>query len=190
MALLQTGCRLEMYDQAKLKPLAGSTFFADSQASRGYIPGTVPRETALKNHFHRADLDSNPIPYDVATAIPADSAIPYALTRPFMERGQERFNIYCSPCHGRGGDGLGMIVKRGMPQPPTYHSDRLRGASDAYIYGVITNGFGVMYGYASRIPSEDRWAIIGYLRALQLSQNAPAELMPKVSQTTSKRGGE
>ncbi len=190
VALFMTGCRLEMYDQAKVKPLAGSSFFADSQASREYIPGTVPRQTALKDHFHRADLDSTAIPYDASVAIPADSANPYPLTRPFLVRGSERFNIYCSPCHGRLGDGEGMIVKRGMPHPPTYHSDRLRGVSDAYIYGVITNGFGVMYGYASRIPAEDRWAIIGYLRALQLSQNAPGSLMPKVSQTTSQRSGE
>ena len=105
-------------------------------------------------------------------------SIPLPVTKEFLLRGQERFNIFCSPCHGRVGDGQGMIAQRGFPQPPSFHSERLREEPVGYYYDVITNGFGVMYSYASRIQPRDRWAIVAYIRALQLSQNSTLEDLP------------
>lgn len=172
------GCRLEMYDQPKVKGYRASAFFADSQGVRPYIEGTVARSTPWPTRFTpTAGFDSNMRSQPGKAAMPADSSNPYAITKPFLLRGKERYNVFCAPCHGRTGDGQGMIVKRGMPVPPTYHSERLRQVRDGYVYDVISNGFGRMYGYASRIPSEDRWAIIAYVRTLQFSQNAPREYM-------------
>ncbi len=105
-------------------------------------------------------------------------SIPLPVTREFLLRGQERYNIFCAPCHSRVGDGQGMIVQRGFPQPPSFHSERLRGEPVGYYYDVITNGFGVMYSYASRREPRDRWAIVAYIRALQLSQNSNLEDLP------------
>lgn len=182
-----SGCRLEMYDQPKVRGFRGSAFFADSQGVRPQVPGTVFRQSAWPVRFTPiAGFDANMRSKPGVAAIPADSSNPYALTKEFILRGQERFNVYCTPCHGRLGDGKGMIVERGMPSPPTYHSERLRTVKDAYIYDVITNGFGRMYSYASRISPEDRWAIIAYVRTLQFSQNAPASYMAQLSGTTSK----
>lgn len=187
VAISVGGCRLEMYDQPKVRGYRASNFFADSQGVRPQVEGTVARESAWPTRFKpTAGFDANMRSKPGVAAIPADSSNPYALTKEFLVRGHERFNIYCSPCHGRLGDGQGMIVKRGMPTPPTYHSERLRTVKDAYIYDVITNGFGRMYGYASRISSEDRWAIIAYVRTLQFSQNAPKEYMAESTGTTSK----
>jgi hypothetical protein len=106
------------------------------------------------------------------------AAIPFKVTRQVLDRGRERFNIYCSPCHGRTGDGNGMIVQRGFPQPPSFHLDRLRTAPDGHFYDVITHGFGTMYNYAARVKPTDRWAITAYIRALQLSRNADAPVRP------------
>jgi mono/diheme cytochrome c family protein len=111
-----------------------------------------------------------------------------ALTAALLERGRERFGIFCSPCHGSGGDGDGMVVQRGMPRPTSYHDERLRTADDQYLFDVITNGHGAMYSYASRVPPGDRWAIVAYVRALQLSRHAsiddvPAEQRAKLSGT-------
>lgn len=104
-----------------------------------------------------------------------------ALTPALLERGRERFGIFCSPCHGAGGDGNGMIVQRGMPKPTSYHDDRLRTADDQYLFDVITNGHGAMYSYASRVPPRDRWAIVAYIRALQLSRHAAIDDVPPES---------
>ena len=105
-------------------------------------------------------------------------AFPFPVTKEVIERGQERFNIYCSPCHGRLGNGDGMIVRRGFRHPPSYHIDRLRSRPNGYIYDVITNGFGAMPDYAAQIAPRDRWAIVAYIRALQLSQNATVNDVP------------
>jgi len=101
-------------------------------------------------------------------------ANPLPITLPFVARGRNRYDVYCAPCHSRTGDGDGMIVRRGFPAPPSYHTERLRNAPDSHLFQVISNGYGVMYPYADRITSEDRWAIVAYIRALQLSQHAPA----------------
>jgi len=105
------------------------------------------------------------------------------LTAALLERGRERFGIFCSPCHGAGGDGNGIIVQRGMPRPTSYHDDRLRTADDQYLFDVITNGHGAMYSYASRVPPGDRWAIVAYIRALQLSRHASIEDVPPEQRT-------
>jgi mono/diheme cytochrome c family protein len=117
---------------------------------------------------------------DDALLVPKDSnAFPLPLTAELLERGQERYGIFCSPCHGFEGDGRGMVAMRGMKHPPSFHQERLRQEPNGYIYDVVTNGFGAMYGYSAQIPPQDRWAIIAYLRALQLSRNARvAELPP------------
>ena len=106
-----------------------------------------------------------------------------ALTTALLERGRERFGIFCSPCHGAGGDGNGIIVQRGMPRPTSYHDDRLRSADDQYLFDVITDGHGAMYSYASRVPPGDRWAIVAYIRALQLSRHASIEDVPPEQRT-------
>lgn len=140
----------QMYDQPKYAPLAPSTLFADGSSSRPQVAGTV------------------------AHAPPA-AAPPITLS--LLARGRERYDIYCAPCHGEGGDGAGIIVQHGFPAPPSYHSDRLRAAPDSRFYAVISEGYGAMYGYADRIAPADRWAIVAYVRALQLSQHAPAALL-------------
>jgi len=120
--------------------------------------------------------------------VPKDSNnFPLPLNPALLERGEERYKIFCTPCHGLQGDGNGMVAMRGMKRPPSYHQDRLRQASNGYVYDVMTNGFGQMLGYSAQIPPRDRWAIIAYIRALQLSRNAkvadlPAELREKLNQ--------
>jgi len=108
----------------------------------------------------------------------APNAFPLPLTMELLQRGQERYGIFCQPCHGIEGDGQGMVAMRGMKHPPSFHQDRLRAEPNGYIYDVVTNGFGAMYGYSAQIPPRDRWAVIAYLRALQLSRNAPVKELP------------
>ena len=142
-----TACRRDMADQPKLKPLGSSSFFTSGAASR-----TAPAHTVAR--------DDRPV------------STPAPVTRAQLERGRERYDIYCSVCHGRLGDGYGMIVQRGFPAPPTFHQARLREAPAQHYFDVVTNGFGVMYPYASRVSADDRWAIIAWIRVLQRSQNA------------------
>jgi cytochrome c553 len=157
------GCRQDMNDQERLDPLEASDFFPDGAASRPIPAGTVARgqlqeDTAFQTgHLTPTELVNE---------------LPMPLTAEVLQRGQERFNIYCSVCHGRTGEGTGMIVRRGFPQPPSFHTDRLREAPLGHFVQVITNGYGLMYSYASRVEPADRWAIAAYIRALQLSQHA------------------
>ena len=187
---LIAGCdRLDMYDQPRYEPLEASKFFADGLSARPHIEGTIARgalhdDESLATGKHGNQFVSQ-IPPAVYGAIydrnlqkfsaPFDETEPSALRQALLERGRERFNIYCSVCHGRTGDGDGMIVQRGFRRPPTYHSDRLRQSADGYVFDVITTGFGAMVSYANRIEVEDRWAIVAYIRALQLSQHALLE---------------
>ena len=162
------GCRQDMHDQPKIEPLEASRLFADGAGARPLIEGTVAR-----GHL-RADGR-------VYRGLEADGSfvvrIPLPVTAELAARGRERYDIFCSPCHGRTGNGRGMIVSRGFKQPESFHAERLRQVQDGYFYDVITNGFGQMSSYASQVPPEDRWAIVAYLRALQLSRRAPAEAL-------------
>lgn len=170
--LLTASCRQDMHDQPRYEPLERSNFFSDQRAARPAIAGTVARgQLNLDEHLHTGKING---------ALAA--TFPFPITKDVLHRGQERFNIFCSPCHGRVGDGRGMIVQRGFRQPPSFHIQRLREAPPGYYFDVITNGFGAMYSYASRVPVEDRWAIAAYIHALQLSQNATLEDVPAEQQ--------
>jgi mono/diheme cytochrome c family protein len=163
------GCRQDMHDQPKYIPLRESTFFSDGRSARPLVAGTVARgqlhEDAL---LYSGKVDG------------ADATVfPFPIDERVMGRGRERFDIYCSPCHGRTGGGDGMVVRRGYRRPPSYHDDRLQGAPVGHFFDVISNGFGAMPDYAAQIPVEDRWAIVAYIRALQLSEHAtPADVPP------------
>jgi len=162
MALLAlTGCRQDMHDQAKYEPYEASDFFADGQASRLPVAGTVARGWLREDaHLYRGVGEDG----NFATTLPMP------LTREFVERGRERFDIYCSPCHARTGDGRGIVVERGFKQPASLHEARLREMPYGYFYDVVSNGFGEMSNYAAQIPVEDRWAIAAWVKTLQTSQ--------------------
>jgi len=171
---LLAGCSLrqDMAKQPAERPLWPSDFFSDGRSARPLVENTVPRGTLV--------LDELSVPKD-------SNAFPLPLTMELLDRGENRYKIFCSPCHGLQGDGNGMVAMRGMKRPPSYHQDRLRQAPNGYFYDNITNGFGQMLGYSAQIPPRDRWAIIAYIRALQLSRNAkiadlPAELREKLNQ--------
>jgi mono/diheme cytochrome c family protein len=169
LALLTlTACRQDMQDQPRYKPLAGSEFFSDGRSARPMVEGTVARgqlhidEARYTGKIGGDDVDQFPIP----------------IAKADIERGQGRFNVYCSPCHGRLGDGNGMVVLRGFRQPPSYYSERLVNAPVGHYFDVVTNGFGAMASYASRVQPDDRWRIIAYIRALQLSESASVNDLP------------
>ena len=160
--LFLTACRQDMHVQPRYKALDPSTFFDDGRSARPVVPGTVARDQLRTDEaFYTGKLNG----VEVAT-------FPMPISRADLERGRERYNIYCTPCHDRLGNGQGMIVQRGFPPPPSYHTDRLRQAPVGHFFSVMTNGYGTMYSYASRITPEDRWKIAAYIRVLQLSQAA------------------
>jgi hypothetical protein len=170
------GCeylRQDMANQPKNRPLSPSEFFGDGRSERPLVENAVARGAIADDEL----------------LVPKDSNnFPVAVDLKLLERGEERYKIFCSPCHGLQGDGNGFVVLRGMKAPPSYHQDRLRQAPNGYFYDVTTNGFGQMLGYSAQIPPRDRWAIIAYVRALQLSRNAkiadlPAELREKLNQS-------
>jgi hypothetical protein len=167
-AFLISGCRQDMAEQPRYDPLEASTFFADGQSARPLIPGTVARG------YLREDTEL----YTGKSGKDFTHTFPFPVTQAVLERGRERYDIFCSPCHDRTGSGMGMIVRRGYTPPPSFHQDRLREAPVGYFFDVITNGFGAMPDYAAQIPPRDRWAIIAYIRALQLSQQATLEDVP------------
>lgn len=157
------GCRLDMHVQPRQGPLSKSDFFADQRSARPLVEGTVARgELRADTYLYTGKLGNNPGDF-----------MPFPVTKDDLERGRVRFNIYCAPCHSRVGDGNGFIPTRGFArQPPSFHIERLEKAPVGYIYGVITEGFGAMSDYSSQIPARDRWLIVAYIRALQLSQHA------------------
>jgi mono/diheme cytochrome c family protein len=173
--LLSTGCRQDMHDQPRFKPLAKSDFYADLRSARPPVEGTVARGQLHEDaYFYTGRVGTSPGDY-----------MPFPVTADVLARGRERFNIYCSPCHSRLGDGKGMIPQRGFRAPPSYHTERLRNAPLGYFFDVMTSGFGAMPEYASQIPPRDRWAIVAYIRALQLSQNATVADIPEGQQVPS-----
>ncbi len=168
LLLICAACSPNMRDQPRYKSLAKSDFLEDGRASRPAVPGTVARD----------HLKTDRRFYEGKVAAGLAGNVPFPVDRQVLERGRERFGIFCTPCHGLVGDGNGMIVQRGFRRPPSFHIDRLREAPDGHYFDVITNGFGAMVSYASRIPPRDRWAITAYVRALQLSQNAGLDDIP------------
>jgi mono/diheme cytochrome c family protein len=167
LGVAAAGCRQDMHDQPKYIPLRESAFFNDGRSARPLVAGTVARgqlhEDALLYTGKVNGADATMFPF------PIDDRV--------MARGQERFNVYCSPCHGRAGGGDGMVVRRGYRRPPSYHDDRLQNAPIGHFFDVISNGFGAMPDYAAQVTVEDRWAIVAYIRALQLSEHAtPADV--------------
>jgi hypothetical protein len=166
--VLLSACRLDMHTQPKYKPLEQSSFFDDGRSERPVVPGTVARgHLRIDEHLYAGRINGQP----------ADT-FPFPITRQDLERGRERYNIYCSPCHDYTGSGRGMIVQRGFPPPPSYHIDRLRQAPVGYFFEVMTKGYGTMFSYADRVSPEDRWRIAAYIRALQLSQGATINDVP------------
>jgi mono/diheme cytochrome c family protein len=169
VALAGAACRQDMHDQPRFEPLETNPFFDDGKASRPKIEGTVARgQLRLDDHLHAGRDDAGQWV----------TSFPFAIDAAALDRGEERFNIFCSVCHDRTGSGNGMVVQRGFKRPPSLHEQRLRDAQVGYLFDVITNGYGNMPDYRSQIPTEDRWRIVAYLRALQLSQNASPDDVP------------
>jgi len=167
--LALAGCRQDMHDQPKYKPLAVSTFFPDGRSARPVPAGTVAVDELD---------DTDPVHTGVTANGDFLDSIPMPITTGFLRRGQERYDIFCSPCHDRLGTGDGMIARRGFKIPVDLNSDRVRQANPGYIFQVISNGFGAMPDYGDQVPVDDRWAIVAYLRALELSRSASEAEVP------------
>jgi cytochrome c553 len=166
-----SACRRDMYDQPRYKTFAQEDFFPNGASARPIPPHTVARGHANleTEYFEGTTTDGKLV-----------EAFPMLITSDILRRGRQRFEIFCAVCHGRTGEGDGMIVQRGFPAPPSYHIDRMRNAPVGHFYDVITNGYGVMYSYAARVEPSDRWAIAAYIRALQLSRHATLDDVPPI----------
>lgn len=161
-------CRQDMHDAPRYEPLEASTFFTDGRSSRVLVANTVARGQLREDeHLYTGKVGGQLV-----------TEFPMPVTAETMERGRERFNVFCSPCHGRTGDGTGMIVQRGFRQPPSYYEDRLVNAPVGYLFDVMTNGFGAMQDYSAQVPVADRWAIAAYIRALQFSRRGTVNDVP------------
>ena len=170
--LALAACQQQMADQPRYKPLAKSKFFDDERSARPLPEGTVARgQLHADTHLYTGKVNGKLV-----------ETFPFPVDRRLLLRGQERYDIFCSPCHDRTGAGQGMIVRRGYRAPPSYHIDRLRAAPVGHFFDVISHGFGAMPDYAAQVPVQDRWAIIAYIRALQLSQNARLADVPEREQ--------
>jgi mono/diheme cytochrome c family protein len=168
LALALAACRADMQDQPKYKNLRGSAFFDDHRSARPVVEDTVARGFLYADQrFLTGKENGAPV-----------ATLPVPLTRALLERGRDRYGIYCTPCHGQTGNGLGIVVQRGYRQPPSFNIDRLREAPIGYFFDVQTQGFGAMMDYAAQIPPSDRWAIAAYVRALQLSQRTTIADVP------------
>jgi hypothetical protein len=166
---LTSACRLDMHVQPRQNPLSYSDFYTDHRSARPPVEGTIARGQLHEDaYFYTGKIGDNP-----------GNVMPFAVTKEVLERGQERYNIYCAPCHSRLGDGNGFVPSRGFTRkPPSFHIVRLQKAPLGYFFDVMSNGFGIMPDYASQIPTQDRWDIVAYIRALQLSQNATMADVP------------
>jgi mono/diheme cytochrome c family protein len=168
LAVAAAGCRQDMHDAPRYEAYEASTFFADGRASRQAPAGTVARGWLREDEaLNTGRVNGEPV-----------TEFPFPVSATDMARGRDRYNIYCTPCHGLLGDGQGMVVQRGLRRAASYHQDRLRDEKVGYFYDVISNGFGAMQGYAEQIPVRDRWLIVAYVRALQLSQHATMAEVP------------
>jgi len=168
-AMANVGCRLDMHVQPRYNPLAKSDFFPDQRAARPLVEGTVARgDERADDYFYTGKIGYHDGEY-----------MPFPVTPEVLQRGRDRFNIYCSPCHSRVGDGNGIVPSRGFARkPPSYHIERLQKAPIGHFFDVATNGFGIMLNYSAQVSVRDRWCIAAYIRALQLSQNATAADVP------------
>jgi hypothetical protein len=177
-AIAVAGCRQKMAEQPRYDPLEASEFFADGQSARPLVDNTVARgELRDDEHFYAGRSGATPV-----------ATFPFPITLEILQRGRERYDIYCSPCHSRTGDGDGMITQRGFARPPSFHIERLREAPPGYLFQVTSQGLGAMPDYRQQILTRDRWAVIAYIRALQLSQNATPSDVPV--EERGKLGGE
>ncbi|HUM02985.1 MAG TPA: cytochrome c [Thermoanaerobaculia bacterium] len=167
-ALVLAGCRQGLYNQQKLKPYRPSALWENGSSARPLPAGTVARGSLGENRAYETGVGSDG---------KFVTELPMTLTKELLLRGQERYDIFCSPCHGRTGDGVGMVVQRGFKRPPSFHVDRLKNERIGYFFDVDTNGFGTMSGYAAQVPVADRWAIAAYVRTLQLSRETPAAFL-------------
>ncbi len=169
LALILTGCTMTMKDQPRVNPYEPAPFFGDQGSALPPVEDTVPYGMANTDEaLYTGQVDGQYV-----------EEYPFMITKEGLEYGRQRYDIYCAPCHGYAGNGDGMVVQRGFRQPPTFHQDRLREAPPGYFFYAITNGFGTMPSYANRIPVHDRWLIIAYIEALQLSQHAPVSELPQ-----------
>jgi len=167
-SLALAACRQDMHDAPRYEPLEASTFFTDGRASRTLVANTVPRGLLREDeHLYTGKIDGKPV-----------DLFPMPVTAAMMARGQERFKVFCAPCHGVSGEGNGMIVQRGFRQPPSYHEQRLVDAPAGYFFDVMTNGFGAMQDYSAQVPVADRWAIAAYIRALQTARRGTVDNVP------------
>ena len=169
LALLVTSCTMTMRDQPRVDPYEPNAFFPKDQSAMLPVEDTVPYGQAdVDDAFYTGQVDGQYV-----------TDFPFEISKDDLERGQQRYDIYCAPCHGYTGNGDGMIVQRGFKEPPSFNQDRLRDAEPGYFFYAISNGFGSMPSYANRIPVHDRWLIIAYIEALQLSQHAPVTDLPQ-----------
>ena len=168
LVLASSACRQDMHNQPKYRPLRATAFFADGSSARPLVEGTVARGTLQDDVAFFTGKSGNTLVSD----------LPFAVDATVVTRGQERYDIFCTPCHDATGSGRGMVVQRGYRQPPSLHDERLRSAPAGHLFDVITNGFGAMPDYKAQVPARDRWAIVAYIRALQLSQHATAADVP------------
>jgi hypothetical protein len=162
------GCRLDMHIDPRYNPMSQSSFFPDGRSERPMVPGTVAR----------GHLRVDELLYTGRINGKLANVFPFPITKQDLARGQQRFNIYCTPCHDYTGSGTGMVVRRGFPAPPSYHIPRLMNAPVGHFFDVMTNGYGTMFSFAYRVSVKDRWRIAAYIRALQLSQNANVNEIP------------
>jgi mono/diheme cytochrome c family protein len=163
-----SGCRQDMHNQPKYRPLRGTTFFADGASARPLVEGTIARGTLHEDEAFFTGKVGNATVKELP--FPVDAAV--------LDRGQERYNIYCTPCHDVTGNGKGLVVQRGYRQPPSFHEDRLRNADAGHFFDTMTNGFGAMPDYRMQLSARDRWSVVAYIRALQLSQHAATADVP------------
>jgi hypothetical protein len=169
LALWLAGCRMDMHEQPKYLPYEPTTFFDDGRSERPVVPGTVARGQLRLDELLYTGKENGTL----------SNKFPFPITRADLERGRQRYNIYCTPCHDYTGSGQGIVVQRGFPTPPSYHIDRLRQAPVGHFFDVMTSGYGSMYSYASRIEPEDRWRIAAYIRVLQLSEHSTVQDVPE-----------
>jgi Cytochrome C oxidase, cbb3-type, subunit III len=174
IAMLVAGCRLDMHVQPKYLPYEPTNFFGDGRSERQPVTGTVARGQLRLDELLYTGKENGVL---------ADR-FPFPISRAELERGRERYNIYCTPCHDYTGQGDGMIVQRGFPPPPSFHIDRLRTAPAGHFFDVMTNGFGSMYSYAARVEPEDRWRIAAYIRVLQASRHGSIDDVPTAERKT------